>query len=513
VADERERRIAAALARQDLPLALDLTRQYRAAASVRPMSDVAGSSWFRAHYLGAQAALAANLLGESWECLRSLLACTTGLLPGFVCHLHLMAAEALARLHRKDDARQQLRHLARLNPTIESDPALWLRQLRVRLCLKEVHLLNDDLHRCRKVLEKAGQRDNLIVLWTEEGRAWDDEEELDRAMACWEQAGRLLERVGGTPVADAPGSPIHADLFIQLGRLEHLRGRLQPALDRYHEAKKHAAHSPAHQMNIQLRILLVLVELNRLDQARAGWHELMDHPNQVHPLQRVGSLPEELRDLADLIGGLLDVSPLWAADGEPAAWQALHRHDIATARRFYGRLLPSARSEVRQARLALSLGLLAVAAGDEAEAHHLLIQAEKLARDLNLPEVLWRTLQVRGQLILAGPDGEDTARPLLEEAVRVLAHQAARLVNPWHRASYRRFGASFLQQRLLAACRRGDAIGAFRDLELLRGRLLLELSAAGSFCRGRERRWYAPSPGVELAFPGLEELLANISRS
>jgi hypothetical protein len=85
VADEREKQIAAALARHDLPLALNLARQYRAASGVSLDCDVAGSSWFRAHYLGAQAALAGNLLGEAWECLRPLLARTAGLLPGLVC--------------------------------------------------------------------------------------------------------------------------------------------------------------------------------------------------------------------------------------------------------------------------------------------------------------------------------------------------------------------------------------------------------------------------------------------
>jgi CHAT domain-containing protein len=193
-----------------------------------------------------------------------------------------------------------------------------------------------------------------------------------------------------------------------------------------------------------------------------------------------GELPEELRDLAHLIGGLLDVSPPWPSEDETAAWRALHRHDVTTARRLYRRALLSARSGVRQARLALALGLLSIAAGDEAEALLRLDQAEKQARELDLPEVLWRALQARGQIALASADGEDAAQPLLEEAARVLARQAARIVNPFHRASNRRFGASFLQQRLLAACRRGDAAGVFRDMELLRGRLLLDLSVAGS---------------------------------
>jgi tetratricopeptide (TPR) repeat protein len=289
VADEREKQIAAALARHDLPLALDLARQYRSSAGVPPGRDLAASTWFRARYLGAQAALASSLLGEAWECLRPLLACTTGLLPGLVRHLHLMAAEALARLHRTSDAAEQVQHFIRLRQTIESDPSLWLRQMRVQLCLKEVRLLEDDLRRCRQALNAAWQYDNLILLWTEEGRAWDDEDDLDRALACWEQVARLMERANGKPVANASGSVVGTDLLMQLGRLEHLRGNLQAALDRYHEAMKHAALSCAHQMNIQLRLLLVLVELNQLDQARAGWHELMH--SQAHsslPLSLLG---------------------------------------------------------------------------------------------------------------------------------------------------------------------------------------------------------------------------------
>jgi tetratricopeptide (TPR) repeat protein len=479
VADDREKRIADALARHDLPLALDLARQYRASAGEPSGSDVACSPWVRSHYLGAQAALAGNLLGEAWECLRPLLARTTGLLPGLVCHLHLMAAEVLARLYRTDDARQQWKHLTRFRPAIESDPALWVRLLRVRLCLKEVRLLEDDLRRCRQALEAAGQYDNLILLWSEEGRAWDDEDDLDRAAACWERAAGLLGRMGGDcQGAYAPRSHIYADLLVQLGRLEHLHGRLQSALDRYQQARSHAAGSPAHQMNIQLRILLVLVELNQLDQARAGWHELVH--SQAHPLQRVGSLPEEVRDLANLIGGLLDVLPPWPAEDETAAWRMMHRHDVATARRLYHRASQSACSGVRQARLALALGLLAIAASDEPEALRRLNEAEKQSRKLNLPEVLWRALQARGQLALIGPGGQGEAQALLEESAHVLARQAARLANPFHRASYRWFGASFLQQRLLAGCRRGDAMGVFRDVELLRGRLLLELNAGGA---------------------------------
>jgi tetratricopeptide (TPR) repeat protein len=179
-----------------------------------------------------------------------------------------MAAEALARLHRTSDAAEQVQHLIRLRQTIESDPSLWLRQMRVRLCLKEVRLLEDDLRRCRQALNAAWQYDNLILLWTEEGRAWDDEDDLDRALACWEQSAHLMERAKGNPVANASGSLVCADLLMQLGRLEHLRGNLQAALDRYHEAMKHANLSSAHQLNIQLRILLVLMELNQLDQAR-----------------------------------------------------------------------------------------------------------------------------------------------------------------------------------------------------------------------------------------------------
>jgi tetratricopeptide (TPR) repeat protein len=404
-------------------------------------------------------------LGEAWECLRPLVANTAGLLPGLVCHLHLMAAEALARLHRTDDARRQLKHLTRLRGTIESDPALWLRLLRVRLCLKEVRLLENDLRRCRQALDAAGQINNLILLWTEEGRSWDDEDDLDRAAACWEQAARLLDRMGSAP------SPIHADLFLHLGRLEHLRGRLQAALDRYHEAKKRAEQSPAHQMNLQLRILLVLVELNQLDQARAGWHELMNPHSHAHaalPLSLLGrggrgvrgkmtgvreDLPEEVRDLAQLIGGLLDVTPPWPAEDETAAWRAMHRHDLTTALRLYTREHASAQSGVRQARLSLALGLLSIASRAETEAILWLDHAERQARQLNLPEVLWRALQARGQFALAGAGGEAEAQPLLEEAALVLARQAARLVNPFHRASYRRHGASFLQQRLLAAYR------------------------------------------------------------
>jgi hypothetical protein len=125
--------------------------------------------------------------------------------------------------------------------------------------------------------------------------------------------------------------------------------------------------------------------------------------------------------------------------------------------------------------MSLALGLLALAAGDAAEARRWLGQTEELARTLDLPEVLWRALQARGQVAAELEGDEKAARPLFEEAVMVSEAQVRQLRYRTDAAGYQLHRSSVLRLLLRAAGRRRDSQAMFRYQELERGRLLLDL--------------------------------------
>ncbi|HZT80397.1 MAG TPA: CHAT domain-containing protein, partial [Gemmataceae bacterium] len=339
------------------------------------------------------------------------------------------------------------------------NPLLRLRELRVRLWLGELASLTFLLQACYRALQERGDAANLALLLCEEGRAWDAAGNLDRAEACWRGAESITRPL--------PPCPARTDALLQLARLDHLRGHLRAALDRFDAVL--AAPPPAPQaLEAQLRRLLVLLDLNQWAQARA------EHSRALNGAA-VGDLPEELRGLAGMIGTLLGDNRSLSDDAELLAHQAARRGEVEAARELYRQAFAETSAPVRRARLALALGMLALAGGDRAEADRWLALAEELGREIDLPEVLWRALQARGQLA-AEIDGNDAlARRCFEEAVLTAAGQPN---GPRRRAgagACRPHRADVLRHLLRAACRRGDAAAVFRYQELRHGRLLLRL--------------------------------------
>lgn len=457
-ATQFEAAIEGAVAAGETDRAEALAGRYRAAAAGEPGGgEPERSLRFRAAYLAAQVALAAGRLGLALERSEPLLA-TKGLSPELASRLRLVAAEALARLRRPEEARACLR---RVPPGLLSgEPTLHLRALRVRLWLGDVERLGDEIATCARELRRRGDGANCALLACEEGRAWDLLGDQARAETCWREADRL-SRCSAAGVPD----PIRADVLLQWGRLEHLRGHLQAALDRFEEALARAAD--AQSLELRLRLCLVLLDLNQGERARAQ----ADAALRGTPAD---ALPEEIRGLAHLVRRLLD---------DPAS--------EASARGSAAREEPEPTVPVRRARRAVSLGTLALDAGARDDARRWLRRAEELARSHDLPEVLWRALQGLGRL--AAEENDDRkAWQQFEEMVAVVESQARLLRRPADRAGYRQYHADVMRQLLLGACRRGDAEAVFRYQELDRGRLLLELWGGAPARRGGDRLLAAP---------------------
>jgi tetratricopeptide (TPR) repeat protein len=458
-ATQREDDIDRALGEADLDRAEGLVLRYQAAAAEAPVNgDAARAPLFRARYLAAQVALAAGRLRLAARRVLALLPLPAGVAGEVACRVWLISAEALARLGRLGEARQHLARAEEHQGAIEAEPLLRLRVLRVRLWLGDVAELAGPLSSCAAALAARADHANLALLLCEEGRAWDAHGDLDRAEACWLRAEGHSRLAGG--------GPVRADVLLQLGRLEHLRGHLQAALDRYESALGSAPARPQAQ-ELELRRLLVLLDLNQESQARAAYERALagTKPEQ---------LPEEVQGAAAMAHALLHGEAPEGVGAELSAHLAAARGDLGRARELYLRALGEAAAPVRRARLALAAGMLALACGDRGEARRWLSEAERLARALDLPEVLWRALQARGQM--AAEAGEDEeARRLLEEAVRASEAQAQKLRHRTDAATHRLRRADVLRLLTRAACRRGDAAAVFRYQELDRGRLLLEL--------------------------------------
>jgi tetratricopeptide (TPR) repeat protein len=373
--NQREKAIDQALAAGDLDQAEVLANAYQAAAGLVTRHGEAGRSpSFRAAYLAGQVALAAGRLRLAVERLSPLLDVTDRLPGELAGRIRLLLAEALARLNRSAEAGRLLEQMPAA--VLDREPLLQLRALLIRLWLGEVERLGEELTACARVLEARGETANLALLLSEEGRAWEKAGDLSRAGRCWQRAETLSRAAG-------PGA-IRADVLLQLGRLDHLHGRLGPALERYEAALGQGAQG-AQVLEIRLRRLLVLLDLGQWDQARAGARDLFDG-------RPWDCWPEEVRTLGEMVHGLLaDVSPAEATD-EVRAYQATARGDLGEARTLYRAALARAPAPERQARLALALGLLALAQADRAEAGAWLSRAEELARSLDLPEVLGRAL-------------------------------------------------------------------------------------------------------------------------
>jgi tetratricopeptide (TPR) repeat protein len=446
-----------ALTADDVDRAAELSARYRAAAVDWPNTEPASSPRFRAAYLSAQVFLVAGRLGEALEQLTPLLAVVSRLPAELAARVRLFLGEALARLHREGEARAQLSQVA--PALLDQNPLLAMRALRIRLWLGEVGRLSADLAACARALERQGETTNLALLACEEGRAWDAAGCLERAEQCLRRAGQLRREPG----QDA----IRADILLQLGRLEHVRGRLAAALRHYDDALACAGRAPQ-RLETELRRLLVRLDLGAPEPVRADFARLL----AGRPAE---SLPEEVRPLASMVRALLDGTAPADAAPELAGYLAAERGDTGAARAHYADALTRGDSPERRARAALALGLLATQHGATAEARGWLRQAEELGRTCELPEVLTRALQVSGQLAAEQDGNDDLARRLFEEAVLVAEVQAGQFHSPLDRATYRSQHGGVLRNLLRSACRRGDARAAFRYQELERGRLLLDL--------------------------------------
>jgi tetratricopeptide (TPR) repeat protein len=475
-ATQLEADIDQALAHCDLDRAEELASRYQTIASTVPSNgDPAHSLTFRSNYLAAQVALAGGRLRLALQRLAALMPLPGGMPPAWACRIWLLSAEALARLRRHPEARHHLDRTKEIASSLSPDPLRQWRALRIRLWLGEVADLTAELAACARTLEERGDTANLSLLACEEGCAWDERGDLNRAGQCWLRAERLSRSLGS--------DPIRADVLLQLGRLDHLRGLLQDALDHYDAA---LTCSPARPqiLEVQLRRLLVLLDLNQWEHARSSFARELGNG-------ALDALPDELRGLAVMVRGLLEGEA--TDDAEPRAYHAAAQGDVETARALYRQALAEAQAPARRARLALALGMLALAGADRVESEHCLRQAEELARTRDLPEVLWRTLQAQGQRAAELEGDEERARRLFEEAVLLAEIQASRLRHRADAAAYHLHRAGILRHLLRAACRRGDAAAVFRCQELDRGRLLLELWRAVPRSSGRDPLGQCPA--------------------
>jgi tetratricopeptide (TPR) repeat protein len=443
---------AGALERAEREVLAYLTKS----GSPRPDREPARELWFRAAYLAAQVSLAAGRLVQTSERLAPCLAVAERLPQKLAARVHLVAAEALARLRRGVEARLLLE---RVPPSLLArHPLLHLRGLRIRLWLGEITQIEGEIVACSAALEARGDLSNRALLLCEEGCGRESAGDLDGAERCWQRAEALTR---------APGpDPIRASVLLQLGRIDHLRGRLPSALERFGEALATAGAGP-HALEVRLRHLLVLLDSNQWDRARLLADEL--------PTGSPERLPEEVRPLAALLRAVLEGGAPAGATDEQEAYAAAARGDVSAARLLYLRALAATPSPERQARLALALGLLALGQGDQTDTNSWLRQAEKLSRDRGLPDLLWRALQARGRSVAELAGDEEAAIRLFEEAIVVCEVQAGLFEDSIEAAAYRRQCGGVLRQLLRAACRRGDPALVFRRQELDRGRLLLNL--------------------------------------
>jgi tetratricopeptide (TPR) repeat protein len=465
-----EAAIDAALAALRLDEARHLAERYLNRAGARPAGGApAEDAWFRSRWLAAQVAVAAGDPAKALEYVRPLEPFAPRLPGGLACRLWLLVAEALARGEHRTEARAALDRV-RVPPladTCRAHPTLRLRAVRVGLWVEGVRPLADEVEECDRLL--GTDEANRALLWCEAGRAWDAAGDLEQAARCWVRALALCP----------PGrnDPVRTDVLIQFGRLAHLRGELQPSLDRYEEALRIAPPQTPQRLEAELRRLLVWLELNQWDRARSRFDRLSDAGEVRDP-------PVEVRPLAQLAAALLGRAGDEGGGLEPEAYRAWQRGDRQTAFNLYRRAWDRADTPVRRARLALALGQLALLDGEEPEWRRWLEEAERLAREHALPEVLWRALEARGTAA-AERDGDDAeARRYFEEAVAVSEEQARRLRHAADRPAYHLHRLGLLRLLLRGACRRGDAPALFRYQELDRGRLLCDLYREAG-CRGR----------------------------
>jgi tetratricopeptide (TPR) repeat protein len=368
----------------------------------------------------------------------------------------------MARLHRRIEARALLDQVPPV--LLERMPLLQLRSLRIRLWLGDIEQVTAEVAACASALEDLHETANLALLACEEGRAWDEAGNLARAESCWLRAERISRNLGK--------DPIRADILMQLGRLDHLRGHLPAALERYEAALDSAAPS-AQSQEVELRRLLVRLDLNQWQLVQARMEQLF---GELPP----ETLPEELRPLVAMIQGLLERSVPCDASDEQRAHEAAARGDVDSASWLYRQALATTPSPQRQARLALAQGLLLLAHGRRTESLSWLRQTEMLARVHDLPEVLRRALQAHGLAVVESGGDDSVARSLFEEVVLISEVQARLFTHGSDATDYRQQQGSVPRHLLRLAFQRGEASCALHYQEVERGRLLLELWGAAA---------------------------------
>jgi hypothetical protein len=326
VMNRYEQDIDEAVRRWDLVRAEQLTDDYLTAAPA-----------FRSAFLAGQVALLAGRFGRSTDLLAPLVAeaGSPGKLRG--ARLRLLLAEAHARAGRAEYAR---RLLAEVPPApLETDQGLRLRALRVRLWVEEVP--PKEVAACAADLAKHREYENETLLWCDAGCARDRAGDLAGAEEYWRRAEQRGRGAGMRPA--------RADALLQLGRLEHLRGRLGSALEWY--APVADCGLPGQVKEARLRRLLVLVELDRWDPARA-------EADEVLPAGAVGTLPEVLQPLGRLVRGVLDGTGLEGLGEAASAYQRAREGQEEEARALYLKALAAETAPERRARHCLALGLL-----------------------------------------------------------------------------------------------------------------------------------------------------------
>jgi CHAT domain-containing protein/tetratricopeptide (TPR) repeat protein len=484
----REERIAQALARLDLRQAEEEADRFLVDAASDPIGDdPATAPLARARWMAAQVSLTAGRLDQALVRAGTLAPIVDRFQTPLTCRYWLLVAEAQARLGRPSAAREALARIAGdLLDHCRRTPLLQLRRLRIHLWLGELDHIEGELAHC--LYQLNGDSFNASLLCLDVGRAHEEAGNLDAAQSFWQQALAL----SGTPET----GPVRAEVLIQLGRVAHLRGRLQQALDHYEEAGNCAAPQTPAPAEVKLREALVWVELGRADQARQHVQELF---------RTFSGFAQELVPLARTVADLLGYAAGPSGRDEVKAWQAARRGERQAALALYGRLVAEERSSERRTRLGLALALLEKAEGREKEAAARLAEVERLARTHSLPEVLWRCLEARGTWAAETEEDDTLALKWLEEAIVVSETQGRQLRYGTIAAVYHLKRANLLRLLLRAKCRRGDARAVFHYQELERGRLLLELysvagtgSGEGSPVRGQIAGMIGPA-SLELA--------------
>lgn len=459
-------------------------------------ASIALSPWFRSRYLSCRLALSAgwlDLAARRTEELLANVADRRSTLPETLTQrLHLTLAESharrAARAHGAHQAlAQSLLAQAQASPTTElPDPAVRAWELRIRLALGEVAQLGDQLDAVLVELTRTGDWATAAHLVAEAARAWLVLGRLDQTEQALNQAEQLWSRAGSILSPD----PARASSDLLRGRLAHLRGHWQSAIDAYERCER--AASPAKNspilLELKLRRVLLSLDLNQLDTARTTF---------TSAIEEWTKFPEELKGLTGFVALLLDESlPSGVEDSftdvaENRAFHSARRGEWAEAmavyREAWSRLGESGGGRDQpehQARMALSLGMVAHELNQRGDAAAWLGRAREIADAHSLPEVRWRARIGLGILEVESTGDEAGLWIQFEEAAAIAEGQGQDLRSAEARGAFRRLHGDAPRHLLRAAAQRGDLQAVFRFQEMARGRYLLDLWQATAWRSG-----------------------------